>query len=144
MYSKKEDETKLPPLVVVVEEAHKFLKPSIIRHTIFDKIAREMRKFQLTLAFVDQRPSQIDEEVYSQIANSFVMHMNNDRDIKRVVNTLPNSGKWRGIISGLLKRQCFVFGDAISVPTILEVLDYFDENLLKKKIRIKCIIIRDS
>lgn len=136
IYSRKEDETKLPPLVVVVEEAHKFLKPSIIRHTIFDRIAREMRKFQLTLAFVDQRPSQIDDEVYSQIANSFVMHMNNEKDIDRVVKTLPNSSKWRGVISGLLKKQCFVFGDAITVPTIIEVMDYKNEELLKNKLKI--------
>ena len=140
MYSRKEDVTKLPPLVVIVEEAHKFLKPSIIQHTIFDRIAREMRKFQLTLAFVDQRPSQIDEEVYSQIANSFVMHMNNQRDIDRVIRTLPNSSRWRGVISGLLKRQCFVFGDAITVPTIIEVLNYFDEKLLKKKLESKVLL----
>ena len=84
LYNMKEDEDDLPPLVVVLEEAHKFLKTGLIQHTIFDRIAREMRKFQLTLAFVDQRPSQIDEEVFSQIANSFVMHMSDEKDIKRV------------------------------------------------------------
>ncbi|GAH15249.1 unnamed protein product, partial [marine sediment metagenome] len=45
MYSQKEDDSDLPPLVVVVEEAHKFLKPGVIHHTIFDRIARETRKF---------------------------------------------------------------------------------------------------
>ena len=134
IYSQKEDESELPPLVVVVEEAHKFLKSNLIRHTIFDRIAREMRKFQLTLAFVDQRPSQIDDEVYSQIANSFIMSMNNDKDIDQVVKTLQNSKTYRGIISGLLKRQCFVFGDAIAVPTIMDVLNYNDESLVKTKL----------
>lgn len=136
MYSQKEDESKLPPLVVVVEEAHKFLKPSVIQHTIFDSIARETRKFQLTLAFVDQRPSQIDEEVYSQIANTFVMHMTDDKDIKRVVQTLPGAKKWRGVISGLQKRECFVRGDAVAVPSIVEVLNYKDEAKLKEKLEI--------
>ena len=136
MYSQKEDESKLPPLVVVVEEAHKFLKPSVIQHTIFDSIARETRKFQLTLAFVDQRPSQIDEEVYSQIANTFVMHMTDDKDIKRVVQTLPDAKKWRGVISGLQKRECFVRGDAVAVPSIVEVLNYKDEVKLKEKLEI--------
>lgn len=134
MYSAKEDESTLPPLVVIVEEAHKFLKTGIIRHTIFDKIARETRKFQLTMAIVDQRPSQIDEEVYSQIANTFVMHMTDDKDIKRVVQTLPDSKKWRGVISGLQKRQCFVRGDAIAVPSVVKVLDYKDETILRKKL----------
>ena len=134
MYSAKEDESKLPPLVVVVEEAHKFLKSSIIRHTIFDRIARETRKFQLTMAVVDQRPSQIDEEVYSQIANTFVMHMTDDKDIKRVVQTLPDSKKWRGVISGLQKRESFVRGDAVAVPSIVKVLDYKNEVLLRNKL----------
>ncbi len=134
LYSAKEDESKLPPLVVVVEEAHKFLKSSIIRHTIFDRIARETRKFQLTMAIVDQRPSQIDEEVYSQIANTFVMHMTDDKDIKRVVQTLPDSKKWRGVISGLRKRECFARGDAVAVPSIVKVLDYKDEGMLRNKL----------
>ncbi|MFX1344121.1 MAG: ATP-binding protein [Promethearchaeota archaeon] len=134
IYSAKEDEGDLPPLVVVVEEAHKFLKSSVIRHTIFDKIARETRKFQLTMAIVDQRPSQIDEEVYSQIANTFVMHMTDDKDIKRVVQTLPDSKKWGGVISGLQKKQCFVRGDAVAVPSVVEVLDYKNEELLKNKL----------
>ena len=136
MYSQKEDDSNLPPLVVVVEEAHKFLKPGVIHHTIFDRIARETRKFQLTLAFVDQRPSQIDEEVYSQIANTFVMHMIDDKDIKRVVQTLPDSKKWRSVISGLQKRHCFVRGDAVAVPSIIEVLDYKDEVNLRNKLGI--------
>jgi hypothetical protein len=137
MYSLKEDEGDLPPLVVIVEEAHKFLKSGIIHHTIFDKIARETRKFQLTMGCVDQRPSQIDEEVYSQIANTFVMHMIDEKDIKRVVQTLPDAKKWRGVISGLQKKQCFVRGDAVAVPSIVDVLDYKDEQELKKKLGIK-------
>ena len=96
-----------------------------------------MRKFQLTLAFVDQRPSQIDDEVFSQIANSFIMSMNNDKDIDQVVKTLQNSKTFRGIISGLLKRQCFVFGDAIAVPTIMDVLNYNDESLVRTKLNSK-------
>lgn len=134
IYNQKEDDKDLPPLTVVLEEAHKFLKPSIIRYTVFDRIAREMRKFQLTLAFVDQRPSQIDEEVFSQIANSFVMHINDERDIDRVVKTLPNSKRWKGVIAGLQKRQVFVQGDAIAVPSIIDVLDYKDEKLLRDKL----------
>lgn len=47
MYSQKEEDIDLPPLTVILEKAHKFLQPSIIRYTIFDRIAREMRKFQL-------------------------------------------------------------------------------------------------
>jgi len=134
MYSQKEEESELPPLVIVVEEAHKFLKPSVINYTIFDRIAREMRKFQLTLAFVDQRPSQIDDEVFSQIANRLVMNLTDDKDIDKVVKNLPNSKNWRGVVVGLLKQQFFMYGDAISVPSIIEVMNYNNEKLLKSKL----------
>jgi len=134
IYSIRENDSTLPPLVVVLEEAHKFLKSGLIQHTIFDRIAREMRKFQLTLAFVDQRPSQIDEEVYSQIATSFVMHMTDEKDIKRVVSNLPESKKWKGVISGLRERQVFMRGDAIAVPSIIEIMDYSDDQDLRKKL----------
>ena len=125
IYSKREDkDEQLPPLVVMLEEAHKFLKPSLIHYTIFDRIAREMRKFQLTLGFIDQRPSQIDEEVFSQISNRFVFCLDDKKDMDRVVNNLKNPKKWRAIISGLRKRETFAFGDAIAVPTLLQVMDY--------------------
>ncbi|MHA1109575.1 MAG: ATP-binding protein [Promethearchaeota archaeon] len=135
-YSRKEakNEKDLPPLVVVLEEAHKFLQPSIIHHTIFDRIAREMRKFQLTLAFVDQRPSQIDEEVMSQVANRFIMHLTDKRDMDTTVGTLTDPAQYRRIISGLLKRECLVYGDAISVPTIIHIKNYHDEKGIKKSL----------
>ncbi len=132
-YSKREakNEKNLPPLVVVLEEAHKFLQPGIINYTIFDRIAREMRKFQLTLAFVDQRPSQIDEEVMSQVANRFVMHLTDKRDMDTTVGTLTDPQQYRNIIAGLLKRECFVYGDAIAVPSIINIKDYHDEQAIK-------------
>src|SRR5580765_5889149 len=46
-----------PQLLITIEEAHKFLDPSIARQTIFGTIARELRKFNVTLMVVDQRPS---------------------------------------------------------------------------------------
>jgi hypothetical protein len=132
-YSRKErnNDEELPPLVVVLEEAHKFLQPDIIHYTIFDRIAREMRKFQLTLAFVDQRPSQIDEEVMSQVANRFIMHLNDKRDIDTTVGTLTDPPKYRKIITGLMKRECLVYGDSISVPSIIRIRNYYDEIGLK-------------
>ncbi len=131
IYSEREEESELPPLVVVLEEAHKFLQPRVIRYTIFDRIAREMRKFQLTLAFVDQRPSQIDDEVFSQIANRFILNLTDTKDIERTVKNLPNPKKWRAMISGLIKRQCLVYGDAIAVPTMIDILDYKNDVLFK-------------
>ena len=138
-YSRREatSEENLPSLVVVLEEAHKFLQSSIIHHTIFDRIAREMRKFQLTLAFIDQRPSQIDEEVMSQVANRFIMHLTDKRDIDTTVGTLTDPAQYRRIIAGLLKRECLVHGDAISVPTIINIKNYHDDKAIKKSLGVK-------
>src|SRR5690606_2671018 len=58
------DEALEPPqLLITIEEAHKFLDPRIASQTIFGIIARELRKYKVTLLVVDQRPSGIDEEV---------------------------------------------------------------------------------
>ncbi len=137
-YSNREfSDEDLPPLVIVLEEAHKFLQSRVIQHTIFDRIAREMRKFQLTLAFIDQRPSQIDEEVFSQVANRFTLGLTDPKDMDCVVGILPNPKKWRQVIAGLQQRECFIFGDAIAVPTIIEVMDYNKVNIIKKKLEMK-------
>lgn len=128
---------ELPPLIVILEEAHKFLKPSMIEHTIFDRIARETRKFQLTLAFIDQRPSQIDDEVMSQIANRFVLNLIDTKDMDTVVRNLQNPREWRKVITGLQKRECFMFGDSISVPSIIDIMDYNDIKQLKQSLEVE-------
>ena len=58
---KKQDEPK--KLMITIEEAHKFLNPQTAHQTIFGTIAREMRKYYVSLLVVDQRPSGIDPEV---------------------------------------------------------------------------------
>jgi len=65
------------PLVITIEEAHKFLDPVIARQTIFGTIARELRKYNVTLLIVDQRPSGIDEEVMSQIGTRVTALLDN-------------------------------------------------------------------
>ncbi len=71
------------PLVIVIEEAHKFLDPALARFTIFGSIAREMRKYNVTLLVVDQRPSAIDEEVMSQIGTRVTCLLDNEADVQR-------------------------------------------------------------
>lgn len=53
--------------MITIEEAHKFLNPQVAEQTIFGRIAREMRKYNVTLLVIDQRPSGIDDEVMSQL-----------------------------------------------------------------------------
>ncbi|HIG17048.1 MAG TPA: protoheme IX farnesyltransferase, partial [Candidatus Handelsmanbacteria bacterium] len=73
------------PLVIVIEEAHKFLNSSVASQTIFGIIARELRKYNVTLMVIDQRPSGIDSEVLSQVGTRFSCLLDNERDIDAVM-----------------------------------------------------------
>ncbi len=87
---KKADEPH--PLVIIIEEAHKFLDPAIAGQTIFGTIARELRKYNVTLLVVDQRPSGIDEEVMSQIGTRITCLLDNEADIRAVFSGVSGAG----------------------------------------------------
>jgi hypothetical protein len=113
-----------PRLVIFLEEAHKFLDSRVASHSIFDKLARETRKFQLILALVDQRPSRIGEEVRSQLANRFILSLKEPSDVSSSLAGTPDRGVWEGIVSSIPPRNVLVVGDAIRVPTVVEVMEY--------------------
>ena len=71
--------------MITIEEAHKFLNPSAAKQTIFGTIAREMRKYYVSLLVVDQRPSGIDDEVLSQIGTRITALLNDEKDIQAVL-----------------------------------------------------------
>ncbi|GAB4309877.1 MAG: DUF87 domain-containing protein [Promethearchaeota archaeon] len=119
--------------VVLLEEAHKFLGPEASRYSIFGKIAREMRKYGLTLGLVDQRPSQIDPEVYSQLANRFVFKLTDEKDVKAALTGTINPNMWARLVRGLDKRTCVVVGSCISVPSVVRTWNY-DEKTIKEKL----------
>ena len=73
------------PLVITIEEAHKFLTPSVSSQTTFGAIAREMRKYNVTLLIVDQRPSGIDDEVMSQLGTKITCLLDNEKDVDAVL-----------------------------------------------------------
>ncbi|MEK7354698.1 MAG: ATP-binding protein, partial [Chloroflexota bacterium] len=80
-----EDSAPPIPLVITIEEAHRFLNPGIASQTTFGIIAREMRKYNATLLIIDQRPSGIDEEVMSQLGTKITCLLDNERDIDAVL-----------------------------------------------------------
>lgn len=128
-----EDEGKdFPRLVVFLEEAHKFLDPGIASYTIFSKLARETRKFNLILALVDQRPSRIDDEVRSQLANRLVLSLKEPSDISSALSGVSDRAMWEKLIGTIPPRIVGVFGDAISIPTVIQVMDYNPKNVKEK------------
>lgn len=115
------------PLVITIEEAHKFLDPSIARHTIFGTIAREMRKYNVTLLVVDQRPSGIDQEVMSQIGTRVTALLDEENDIRAVFTGVAGSAALREVLARLeTKQQALILGHAVPMPVVIRTRDYRD------------------
>ena len=113
------------PLVITIEEAHRFLSGGIASQTIFGTIAREMRKYRVTLLVVDQRPSGIDEEVLSQIGTRITCQLDNDRDVDAVLKGAPGSRELKGVLSRLeSQQQALLFGHALPMPVVVRTRDY--------------------
>ncbi len=137
----KNDEPK--KLMIVVEEAHKFLNPQAARQTIFGTIAREMRKYYVSLIIVDQRPSGIDAEILSQIGTKIIAQLNDEKDIQAVLTGVGNSTHLRTILASLdSKKQVMVLGHAITMPVVIETRSYdekFYKDMMEDSISIKPI-----
>ena len=120
------DATQEPrPLVITIEEAHKFLSPSIARNTIFGNIAREMRKYNVTLLVVDQRPSGIDDEVMSQLGTKIACLLDNEKDTDAVLSGVSGSRKLRTVLTRLeSNRQALAFGHALPMPVVIQTREY--------------------
>ena len=120
-----EDATPPRPLVITIEEAHRFLNPEVASQTIFGTIAREMRKYNVTLLVIDQRPSGIDSEVMSQMGTKITCLLDNDRDIDSVLAGISGKSELKSVLSKLeSKQQALIFGHAVPVPVVVRTRDY--------------------
>jgi DNA helicase HerA-like ATPase len=133
-YRKMEPERKSLPTVMVMEEAHSFIKrykedvdnpdASTICCQMFEKIAREGRKFGLGLVLSSQRPSELSPTVLSQ-CNSFLLHrINNDRDQEQVHKLIPDNlkGLLRDLPS-LPSQHAILLGWASELPVLVRMRD---------------------
>jgi uncharacterized protein len=112
-------------LMITIEEAHKFLNPQAARQTIFGTIAREMRKYYVSLLVVDQRPSGIDPEVLSQIGTKIIAQLNDEKDIQAVLNGVSNATQLRTVLAGLeTKKQAIILGHAVAMPVVIQTREY--------------------
>jgi len=120
-----EDTAKPRPLVITIEEAHKFLSHELAGQTIFGTIAREMRKYNVSLLVVDQRPSGIDEEVMSQLGTKITCLLDNERDIESVLTGTSGKNELKGVLSRLdSKQQALIFGHAVPMPVVVRTREY--------------------
>ncbi|MDD5313149.1 MAG: ATP-binding protein [Dehalococcoidia bacterium] len=119
-------DTKKPDqLVITIEEAHRFLNPDIAAQTTFGKIAREMRKYNVTLLVIDQRPSGIDEEIMSQLGTKITCLLDNEKDVDAVLTGVAGKSELKSVLSKLeSKQQALIFGHALPMPVVVRVREY--------------------
>jgi hypothetical protein len=116
------------PLVITIEEAHKFLSSHLADQTIFGTIAREMRKYNVTLLIVDQRPSGIDDEVLSQVGTKICCLLDDEKDMEAVLMGVSGANSLRSVLASLeTKQQALLFGHAVPMPVVVRTRPYDDE-----------------
>jgi hypothetical protein len=112
-------------LMITIEEAHRFLDPAIVQSTIFGTIAREMRKYFVTLLVVDQRPSGIDNEVMSQIGTRVTALLNDEKDIDAIFTGVAGAGALKSVLAKLdSKQQALILGHAVPMPVVVRTRPY--------------------
>jgi len=115
-------------LVIVLEEAHKLLNREMAGQTTFATIAREMRKYYVTLLIVDQRPSQIYDEVMSQLGTRISGWLGDEDDIHAVLSGLSGRESLRGMLARLQpKEEVLLLGWGVPMPLPVRSRRYDDD-----------------
>ncbi|PKN95680.1 MAG: hypothetical protein CVU45_00350 [Chloroflexi bacterium HGW-Chloroflexi-7] len=124
------------PLVIALEEAHKLLNREMASQTSFSTIAREMRKYYVTLLIIDQRPSKIDDEVMSQLGTRVSGSLGDENDIASVLSGLSGRDTLRTMLSHLQpKEEVLLLGWGVPMPILIRSRRYgpkFWEELLPR------------
>jgi uncharacterized protein len=114
-------------LVIVVEEAHKLLNREMAGQTTFASIAREMRKYYVTLLIIDQRPSQIYDEVMSQLGTRISGWLGDEDDVHAVLSGLSGRESLRGMLARLQpKEEVLLLGWGVPMPLPVKSRRYDD------------------
>jgi hypothetical protein len=114
------------PFHIVLEEAHRYvqndLDTKILGYNIFDRIAKEGRKYGILLGVISQRPSEVSETMVSQCSNFAIFKMFNHTDIRFVEETVPGiSEMTMSKIKILTPGNCMLFGTAFRMPILTSV-----------------------
>jgi hypothetical protein len=135
------DPERRPPILLACEEAHRYLPASEGKAfaactRAISRIAREGRKYGLSLALISQRPSELSPQALSQCGTVFALRMGNDLDQRFVEGALPDTGQMMmGALSSLPSQQAVVFGEAVSLPMHIRFDNLDPENARAAKAR---------
>ena len=114
------------PYHLFLEEAHRYIQKDsdvfLLGYNIFDRIAKEGRKYGVILDIISQRPMEISDTVISQCSNFLIFKMTHPKDIKYIEEMLPNISQ--DIIEKMKVLQpgtCVAFGSAFKIPLICKL-----------------------
>lgn len=121
------------PVLLVCEEAHRYVpadgdKASSAARKGIERIAKEGRKYGLSLGLVSQRPADLSESALSQCGTILAMRMNNERDQKFVSHVLPEGADaFVAALPSLQNREVIVVGEGVKAP-VRALLDFLPED----------------
>ncbi len=111
------------PFHLFLEEAHRYIQQDtdtfLLGYNIFDRIAKEGRKYGVILDIISQRPVEISDTVIAQCSNFLIFKMTHPKDIKYIEEMLPNiSNDVIEKMKVLQPGNCVAFGSAFKIPMI--------------------------
>lgn len=121
------------PILLVCEEAHRYIPATSAGEgqavrKILERIAKEGRKYGVSLGLITQRPSDLAEGVLSQCGTIIAMRLNNDRDQQFVKAAMPEGSRgFLDSIPALRNRECIICGEGVSIPMRV-ALDNLEEH----------------
>ncbi len=113
---------KTSPILLVCEEAHRYVPNEANADgssvgKILSRIAKEGRKYGISLGLITQRPSDLAEGVLSQCGTIISMRLNNDRDQAFVKSAMPEGARgFLDSIPALRNRECIICGEGVAIP----------------------------
>ena len=114
------------PIHIMLEEAHRYVQKDIdsclLGYNIFERIAKEGRKFGMVFDLVTQRPTELSETVLSQCSNFLIFKINHPKDMEYIEKMVPNISadvieKQKSLQSG----TCIAFGKMMKIPMIVKM-----------------------
>lgn len=114
------------PFHLILEEAHRYIQHDmdtfLLGYNIFDRIAKEGRKYGVILGIISQRPVEISDTVIAQVSNFLIFKITHPKDLKYIEEMLPN------ISADVIAKQktlqpgsCVSFGGAFKIPMIVSL-----------------------
>ena len=114
------------PFHIFLEESHRYVQNDndkfLLGYNIFERVAKEGRKYGLIFNLISQRPVEISDTVISQVSNFLIFKMNHPRDLEYIEKMLPNISKEVVEKQKSLQRgTCVAFGKAFKIPMIVKM-----------------------